>query len=29
MQKNIPLFWEDGNNRDCLSGIVCVDYKVE
>ncbi|TXD96956.1 hypothetical protein ES754_08015 [Psychrobacter frigidicola] len=21
--------WEEGNNRDCLSSIICVDYNVE
>lgn len=24
-----PLPWENKNNRDCLSGIICVDYNFE
>lgn len=25
----IPPLWDENNNRDCLSGIVCVDYQTQ
>lgn len=25
----IPSSWEEGNNRDCLSSVICIDHNIE